>query len=50
MNPLNGVIKPWLGAALRVALAGDVLLAAVLIVKLGRFKDARRHADEAKDR
>ena len=31
---MNPVIKPWLVAGLVVALAGNVLLSAVLIVKL----------------
>ena len=34
-------------AGLIVALAGNVLLSAVLIVKLSRFDDSKRQADEA---
>jgi len=46
----SGVIKPWLSASLIVALAGNVLLSAVLIVKLSRFDDSKRQADEAEGR
>ena len=46
----SAVIKPWLVAGLVVALAGNVLLSAVLIVKLSRFDEAKRQADEAEAR
>lgn len=46
----SAVIKPWLAAGMIVALAGNVLLSAVLIVKLGRFDDSKRQADEAEAR
>lgn len=49
-NDQTPVIKPWLPAGLVVALVGNVLLSAVLIVKLGRFEDSRRQADEAEAR
>jgi chromosome segregation ATPase len=44
---MNAVIKPWLSASLIAALAGNVLLSAVLIVKLGRFDDTKKQAEEA---
>ncbi|PYJ81359.1 MAG: hypothetical protein DME22_21350 [Verrucomicrobia bacterium] len=47
---MNTVIKPWLVAGLVVALAGNVLLSAVLIVKLSRFDDSKRQAAEAEVR
>src|SRR5437899_676107 len=40
------VIKPWLAAGLIIALAGNVLLSAVLIVKLGGFEDTKKRAEE----
>lgn len=47
---MNPVIKPWLVVGLVVALAGNVLLSAVLIVKLSRFDDSKRQADEVEAR
>ena len=47
---MNAVIKPWLVAGLVVPLAGYVLLSAVLIVKLSRFDDFKRQAEEAEAR
>jgi len=47
---MNAVIKPWLVAGLVVALAGNVLLSGVLIVKLGRFDYSKRQAEEAEAR
>lgn len=47
---MNAVIKSWLSAGLVVALAGNVLLSAVLILKLSRFDDAKRQADEVEAR
>ena len=44
---MNAVIKPWLSAGLIVALAGNVLLSAVLILKLSRFDDTKKQAEEA---
>jgi chromosome segregation ATPase len=43
---LGTVIKPWLSAGLIIALAGNVLLSAILIVKLSGFEDMKRRADE----
>jgi chromosome segregation ATPase len=40
------VIKPWLSAGLIIALAGNVLLSAILIIKLSGFEDMKRRADE----
>jgi predicted nucleic acid-binding Zn-ribbon protein len=42
----GGVIKPWLSGGLIVALAGYVLLSAVLIIKLSAFEDTKRQAQE----
>jgi chromosome segregation ATPase len=42
----GAVIKPWLSGGLIIALAGNVLLSAILIVKLGGFEDMKRRADE----
>src|SRR5438445_7824054 len=42
----GGVIKPWLSGGLIVALAGNVLLSAVLIIKLSGFEDTKRQAQE----
>ena len=47
---MNAVIKPWLVASLVAALAGSVLLSAVLIVQLSRFDDTKRQAEEAEAR
>ena len=47
---MNAVIKPWLIACLVIALAGSVLLSAVLIVQLSRFDDSKRQAEEAEAR
>jgi chromosome segregation ATPase len=47
---MNAVIKPWLVVGLVVALAGNVLLSAVLIVKLSRFDYSKQQADEAEAR
>jgi chromosome segregation ATPase len=41
---MNSVIKPWLIVLLMSALAGNVLLSAILIIKLGRFDEARQEA------
>jgi chromosome segregation ATPase len=43
---MNSVIKPWLSAGLIVALAGNVILTAILILKLSRFDDMKRQAEE----
>src|SRR5436190_8001908 len=40
------VIKPWLSACLIIALAGNVLLSAMLMVKLSGFEDTKRRAEE----
>ncbi|HXI72538.1 MAG TPA: hypothetical protein VNN22_19520 [Verrucomicrobiae bacterium] len=42
---MHTVIKPWLIAALVGALAGNVLLSAILIIKLGRYDEANRQAE-----
>jgi chromosome segregation ATPase len=42
----GAVIKPWLSAVLIFALAGNVLLSAILIIKLSGFEDMKRRADE----
>ncbi len=47
---MNPVIKPSLVVGLVGALAASALLSGVLIVKLGRFDDARLKADEAESR
>lgn len=44
---MNSVIKPWLVAGLTIALACSVLLSGILIVKLSRFDDTKRQAEEA---
>jgi chromosome segregation ATPase len=44
---MNSVIKPWLVAGLTIALACSVILSGVLILKLGRFDEAKRQAEEA---
>lgn len=44
---MNSVIKPWLIAGLVIALIGSALLSGILIVKLSRFDDSKRQADEA---
>jgi chromosome segregation protein len=41
---MNSVIKPWLIVGLMVALVGNVLLSAILIIKLGRFDEAKQEA------
>ena len=46
----GGVIKPWLVVVLVVALAGNVLLSGILNLKLSRFDDSKRQADEAEAR
>lgn len=40
------VIKPWLNFGLIIALAGNVLFSAILIIKLSGFDDMKRRADE----
>ena len=47
---MNPVIKPSLVVGLVGALAASALLSGVLIVKLGRFDDAKLKADEAESR
>ena len=47
---MNSVIKPLLAVGLIGALVGHALVSGVLIVKLGRFDDAQRKADEAEER
>ena len=47
---MNPVIKPSLVVGLVGALAGSALLSGVLIVKLGRFDDAKLKADETESR
>lgn len=47
---MNPVIKPSLVVGLVGALAASALLSGVLIVKLGRFDDAKQQADEAESR
>lgn len=47
---MNPVITPLLVAGLIDALVGHALVSGVLIVKLGRFDDAQRKADEAGER
>jgi chromosome segregation ATPase len=42
----GAVIKPWLSAVLIFALAGNVLLSAILIIKLSGFEDMKKRADE----
>jgi chromosome segregation ATPase len=42
----GAVIKPWLSAGLVIALAGNVLFSAVLIVKLSGFEEIKKQADE----
>jgi len=42
----GSVIRPWLSACLIIALAGNVLLSGILIVKLSGFEDLKRRADE----
>ena len=43
---VSPVVNPWLIAGLIMALAGNVLLSAALIVKLSHFDDAKIQADE----
>lgn len=43
---VSPVINPWLISSLIAALAGNVLLSAVLIVRLSHFDDAKIQADE----
>ncbi|HWD93537.1 MAG TPA: hypothetical protein VG938_14445 [Verrucomicrobiae bacterium] len=43
---MNSVIKPWLVASLTIALLGSALLSGVLIVKLSRFDEEKKHAEE----
>ena len=45
-STMIAVIKPWLVAGLVVALADNVLLSAVLIVKLSRFGQIQKEADD----
>jgi chromosome segregation ATPase len=47
MKFMNAVIKPWLVAVLIGALLGNVLLSAFLIIKLGRFDEAKQAAEVA---
>ncbi len=47
---MNPVITPLLVVGLIGALVGHALVSGVLIVKLGRFDDAQRKADEAGER
>ena len=47
---MNAVIKPWLVGCLVAAIAGSVLLSAVLIVQLSRFDDSKRQAEEGEAR
>jgi chromosome segregation ATPase len=42
---MNSVIRPWVMVLLMGALVGNVLLSAILIIKLGRFDNAKQEAD-----
>ena len=44
---MNSVIQPLLVVGLIGALVGHAFVSGVLVVKLGRFDDAQRTADEA---